>query len=40
MNPRGRLTHFLCPGSEWRLQKIQEDVDAEREKLQKEAKCG
>jgi pyruvate ferredoxin oxidoreductase beta subunit len=39
MKPQGRFKHLFTPENEWLLKKVQE-VDAEWEKLQKEAKCG
>lgn len=40
MKPQGRFKHLFTPENEWLLKKVQEEVDAEWEKLQKEAKCG
>ena len=40
MKPQGRFKHLFAPENEWLLKKVQEEVDAEWEKLQKEAKCG
>jgi pyruvate ferredoxin oxidoreductase beta subunit len=40
MKPQGRFKHLFTPENAWLLNKVQEEVDAEWEKLQKEAKCG
>jgi pyruvate ferredoxin oxidoreductase beta subunit len=40
MKPQGRFKHLFTPENEWLLKKVQEEVDTEWEKLQKEAKCG
>jgi len=40
MKPQGRFKHVFAPANGWLLEKIQAEVDAEWEKLQKEAKCG
>ena len=39
MKPQGRFKHLFTPENELLLTKVQEEVDAEWEKLQKEAKC-
>jgi pyruvate ferredoxin oxidoreductase beta subunit len=38
MKPQGRFKHLFTPENEWLLKKVQEEVDREWEKLQKEAK--
>jgi len=38
MKPHGRFKHLFTSENEWFLKKVQEEVDREWEKLQKEAK--
>jgi pyruvate ferredoxin oxidoreductase beta subunit len=37
LNPQGRFKHLFKPENEWVIKKLQEDVDKEWERLQKEA---
>ena len=39
LKPQGRFKHLFKPENEWILKKIQEDIDKEWEKLQKEEAC-
>ena len=38
LKPQGRFKHLFAPDNEWLLKKVQEEVDAEWEKLKREAK--
>jgi pyruvate ferredoxin oxidoreductase beta subunit len=40
LKPQGRFKHLFAPDNEWLLKKVQEEVDAEWEKLKKHAECG
>jgi len=37
LNPQGRFKHLFKPGNEWMIKKLQEDVDKEWARLEKEA---
>jgi pyruvate ferredoxin oxidoreductase beta subunit len=39
LKPQGRFKHLFKPDNEWMLKKIQEDIDREWERLQKEETC-
>ena len=39
LKPQGRFKHLFKPENEWILKKIQEDIDREWERLQKEEAC-
>jgi len=39
LKPQGRFKHLFKPENEWILRKIQEDIDREWERLQKEEAC-
>jgi pyruvate ferredoxin oxidoreductase beta subunit len=39
LKPQGRFKHLFKPENEWVLNKIQEDIDKEWEKLQREESC-
>jgi pyruvate ferredoxin oxidoreductase beta subunit len=39
LKPQGRFKHIFKPDNEWMLKKIQEDIDREWERLQKEETC-
>jgi pyruvate ferredoxin oxidoreductase beta subunit len=40
MKPQGRFKHLFEPGNEALLQRVQDEVDAEWEKLKNAEKCG
>jgi pyruvate ferredoxin oxidoreductase beta subunit len=39
LKPQGRFKHMFAPGNEWMLKQAQEYIDAQWERLQKEAAC-
>jgi pyruvate ferredoxin oxidoreductase beta subunit len=39
LKPQGRFKHLFKPDNEWMLKKIQEDIDRDWERLQKEETC-